>query len=166
MTEIQTMKSILEGFCLDSGQTPNWSKSAILFSKNVDFQTRQAIKHVFPVEDLNKDTTHLGHPLLLPAKDRSSAYSFILDKFKSKLTCYKANKLSHAGRLTLINSVLLLSPSITCLIFFSPKNSLQVLPLSLGSFGGHVFKKGFNPNLFAYMLGQIFAGQRRKEDLE
>jgi hypothetical protein len=47
----------------------------------------------------------LGHPLILPAKDRSRAYNFVYDKFKSKLSAYKANRLSHAARLTLIKSV-------------------------------------------------------------
>jgi hypothetical protein len=50
-------------------------------------------------------TTHLGHPLILPTKNRSAAYAFIVDRFKSKLTAYKANRLSHAARLTLIKSV-------------------------------------------------------------
>lgn len=48
---------------------------------------------------------NLGHHLILPLKDRSATYDFIADKFCAKLTCYKANKLSHAARLTLINSV-------------------------------------------------------------
>ena len=55
---------------------------------------------------MNTQSVHLGHPLILPAKNRSRAYDFILQKFKSKLSCYKANKLSHAGRLVLIKSVL------------------------------------------------------------
>src|SRR4051812_36744665 len=41
----------------------------------------------------------------LPRKDLKLAYSFILDKFKIKLTIYKANTLSHAARVELINSV-------------------------------------------------------------
>jgi hypothetical protein len=43
--------------------------------------------------------------LILPAKDRAVAYNFIYGKFKSKLTTYVANKLSHAARLELIKSV-------------------------------------------------------------
>jgi hypothetical protein len=58
------------------------------------------------VEDMNIQSVHLGHPLILPAKNRSQAYDFVLQKFKSKLSCYKSNKLSHAARLVLIKSVL------------------------------------------------------------
>ena len=60
---------------------------------------------VFDVPVMDASFTHLGHPLILPAKNRSEAYSFILDKFKTKLNTYKANSLSHAARLELINSV-------------------------------------------------------------
>jgi hypothetical protein len=54
---------------------------------------------------MDKAFIHLGHPLILPAKDRASAYNFVLDKFRSKLSTYKADKLSHAARLELIKSV-------------------------------------------------------------
>ena len=54
---------------------------------------------------MDSNTIHLGNPLILPAKDRSAAYNFVYDKFKQKLTAYKANRLSHATRLTLIKSV-------------------------------------------------------------
>uniref|UniRef100_A0A453L4L9 Reverse transcriptase domain-containing protein n=1 Tax=Aegilops tauschii subsp. strangulata TaxID=200361 RepID=A0A453L4L9_AEGTS len=37
--EATTMNQIIQSFCTQSGQTPNWSKSAILFSKGVDINT-------------------------------------------------------------------------------------------------------------------------------
>jgi hypothetical protein len=48
---------------------------------------------------------HLGHPLILPSKDRASAYNFVLDKFKTMLTTYKADQLSHPAQLALIQSI-------------------------------------------------------------
>jgi hypothetical protein len=59
---------------------------------------------------------HLGHPLVLPAKNRSEAYNFILQKFRNKLTTYKENSLSHAAKVELINLVLPPFLSITCQI--------------------------------------------------
>jgi hypothetical protein len=103
--EATTIFDLLDHFCQDSGQTPNWSKSGILFSKNVPLQVKQEIKTIFPVPSIDNSFVHLGHPLVLPSKDRSSAYNFVCDKFKSKLSAYKANRLSHAARLTLIKSV-------------------------------------------------------------
>jgi hypothetical protein len=103
--EATRMKNILQEFCARSGQTPNWSKSGIIYSKHVPPDVKQAISHIFPVPDIDNNFTHLGHPLILPAKDRTSAYNFVFEKFRSKLSTYKADKLSHAARLELIKSV-------------------------------------------------------------
>ena len=103
--DANTIAFIINQFCAVSGQTPNWNKSAILFSKNTDDNLRNQIKNIFPAPNMDCNTTHLGHPLILPGKNRPAAYNFIIDKFRAKLNCYKANRLSHAGRLTLIKSV-------------------------------------------------------------
>ena len=95
--EAITMKRILDSFCSISGQTPNWSKSGIMFSKHVQITEAQMIKTIFPVQDMDVSFIHLGHPLILPAKNRTAAYNFVLDKFKSKQSSYKADKLSHAA---------------------------------------------------------------------
>ena len=88
-----------------SGQTPNWSKSGIIFSKHVQDSNVAAIKQIFPVPTIDASFIHLGHPLILPAKNRASAYNFVLEKFKNKLSTYKVDKLSHVARLASIQSV-------------------------------------------------------------
>jgi hypothetical protein len=103
--EASRIKQIIHHFCFHSGQMPNWTKSGIIFSKHVAPANRQEIMHIFPVPEIDTNFTHLGHPLILPGKNRTAAYDFVLDKFKSKLSTYKAGKLSHAARLELIKSV-------------------------------------------------------------
>jgi hypothetical protein len=103
--EATLMSQIIQQFCIKSGQTPNWAKSAIMFSSHVQPNVIADIKNIFPVSNIDSNSVHLGHPLIMPSKDRSSAYNFILYKFRSKLSTYKAGKLSHAARLTLIKSV-------------------------------------------------------------
>jgi hypothetical protein len=120
--EANTILQLFNHFCHDSGQTPNWSKSGILFSKNVVMQVKEEIKRIFLAPDIDGTFVHLGHPLILPSKDRSAAYNFVYEKFKSKLSSYKANRLSHAARLTLIKLVLSSIP-VYCMsnILFSKK---------------------------------------------
>lgn len=101
LQEASNMKKILHEFCVHSGQTPNWSKSGIIFSKNVSTSTIHSIKQIFPVPDIDNNFIHLGHPLILPGKDRTAAYNFVFDKFKSKLNTYKADKLSTLRGLSL-----------------------------------------------------------------
>lgn len=122
MQEVQAISNILNQFCHESGQIPNWNKSGILFSTNVNMQVKQNIRSIFPAPDIDNSFVHLGHPLVLPSKDRSAAYAFVYDKFKSKLSNYKANRLSHAARLVLIKSVFASIPVYYMSnIFFSKK---------------------------------------------
>ena len=95
-----------KSFCNASGQTPNLSKSSIIFSKCVDNQSRSAVKAIFPVPDLEPNAIYLGHPLIFNHNDRTKSYEFSLQIFRAKLTTIKAKKLNHAGRLVYINSVL------------------------------------------------------------
>ncbi|WVZ84425.1 hypothetical protein U9M48_031461 [Paspalum notatum var. saurae] len=90
------IKNIIESFCNASGQIPNWSKSSVVFSRKVTQQQKSMVNSLFPVHLMNNETINLGHPLLLTYKNRSAAYDFILNKFRSKLTALKANSLSHA----------------------------------------------------------------------
>jgi hypothetical protein len=66
---------------------------------------RKTIKQIFPVPNIDNNFVHLGHPLVMPGRNRNETYNFIINKFKSKLSTYKADKLSHAARLELIKSV-------------------------------------------------------------
>lgn len=79
--EAETIKSILYEFCSLSGQTPNLQKSSILFSKNVDENTKFQIRVIFPVPNMLPNTMHLGHPTVFNHRDRirlmpSSTISF------------------------------------------------------------------------------------------
>lgn len=105
MHEAHTMAQIIQHFCDSSGQTLNWSKSAILFSAHVNQTVIPDIKSIFPVPNMVENFTHLGHPLILPAKYRTVAYNFVMNKFIAKLPGYKANMLSHVARLELIRFV-------------------------------------------------------------
>jgi hypothetical protein len=73
-----TIKHILQNFCQQSGQIPNWTKSRTIFSKAVDNNTQGQFKTIFLVLDINESFIHLGHPLILPPKNRSEAYNFVL----------------------------------------------------------------------------------------
>ena len=134
LQEATIMSQLIQSFCARSGQIPNWNKSGILFSKGVDSSIQQAIKNIFPVVSIDNNFIHLGHPLILPAKDRSSTYNFIVDKFKAKLPTYKATKLSHAGRLTLINYVFASIPIYYVSNILFPKKFLAKLTSIIKNF--------------------------------
>jgi len=103
--EAQVIKTILNDFCCQSGQTPNITKSYIYFSKNVPSALKTQVKAVFPVQNLRLNTLHLGRPIIFSHKDKNRAYNFISNKFFAKFGTLKANTLNHAGRLQYIKSV-------------------------------------------------------------
>jgi hypothetical protein len=76
MQEAMRMKDILQEFCTHSGQTSNWNKSGIIFSKNVPTSTIHSIKQIFPVPDIDTNFIHLGHPIILPRKERNCSLQF------------------------------------------------------------------------------------------
>jgi hypothetical protein len=78
------------------------------FSAGMSPSTSRKTLGVCHVQHINESSIYMGHPLILPSKDRSSAYNFVANKFKGKLSGYKANKLSHSTRLILINLFLFL----------------------------------------------------------
>lgn len=140
-TEANNIFHIIDSFCKASGQAVNWNKSSILFSSHTASDIKQNILRIFPVYLMDSTTKYLGHPLIMNTRARSPAYNFIIAKFKSKLTWIKARTLFHAGRLALIKSQCLLPfPSITCLLFYTPKLFFQSLLLLLENFGGLVIK--------------------------
>ena len=58
MHEVQTISNILNRFCQNSGQIPNWNKSGILFSKNVPLQDKENIKRILPAPNIDNIFVH------------------------------------------------------------------------------------------------------------
>jgi hypothetical protein len=76
-----------------------------VFNKAFDIEIQIQIRNIIHVPFIDETFIHLGHPLILPANNRTEAYNFIIEKFKST---YKANSLFHAARFELIKSVFFL----------------------------------------------------------
>ncbi|GKV15306.1 hypothetical protein SLEP1_g26102 [Rubroshorea leprosula] len=92
------------------GQSVNLKKSRILFSKNVDQASREAICSTLgytPTDDLGK---YLGIPISAQKLNKSK-WQFVVDKVQGKLASWKSKFLSFASRTTLANSVLASIPN-------------------------------------------------------
>lgn len=144
--EANQIKSIIDKFCRKSGQTPNWDKSGILFSKHIPSHIKNYISQIFPVPILDSNVRHLGHPLLVTNRNKSIIYKFIIDKFRAKLTTLKANKLSHAGRLTLIKSVFSSLPVYYMATILLSKNLLNKITAIIRKFWWTGVREGQDKN--------------------
>lgn len=104
-SQVETMVECIQRFCDASGQRMNRAKTRVCFSNNVHINRALALSQQMGVGltgDLGK---YLGIPLL---HKRASNVTFapILEKTQKKLSSWKKNFLSLAGRTTLIRSVL------------------------------------------------------------
>jgi len=106
-TEVQMrcIISIVEKFCSLSGQEVSQEKTSILFSKN----TSRCVKDKLLQLSGYRETNSLGSTLVfryLVKLQKREDYSYIIDQVSMKLTSWKANHLTFAGRVTLAKSVM------------------------------------------------------------
>ena len=97
------IRDVLDDFCTRFGQTISESKSWVFFCPNVDIDTRESLCDILGF----RYTPNLGRYLGFPIKHRGANnhdLNFILDRIKQKLAGWKANLLSLAGRVVLIQA--------------------------------------------------------------
>ncbi|GAU36844.1 hypothetical protein TSUD_213680 [Trifolium subterraneum] len=95
----------LEQFCLASGQNINSQKTQIFFSKNVDQRTRDDIVQHTGFTQVNNLGKYLGANIA-PGRSTRGKFQHIIGKIQNRLSGWKQQCLSFAGRLTLSKSVL------------------------------------------------------------
>ncbi|KAM1727381.1 hypothetical protein ACFX12_018028 [Malus domestica] len=109
ISQAKVVKRCLDTFCCLSGQQISFEKSQIFCSSNVDSGVADLISEICGspiVQDLGK---YLGVPLI-HSRINSSTYMEVVNKVQSRLSAWKANTLSFAGRTTLIQAVTLAIP--------------------------------------------------------
>ncbi|GLT67469.1 hypothetical protein SLA2020_397770 [Shorea laevis] len=89
----------------DPGEKVNLEKSKILFSCNTQATTKREVCNILKISETDYLGKYLGIPIT-PKRISKVDCNFIIDKVRTKLSGWKANMLSLAGRITLVSSVL------------------------------------------------------------
>ena len=95
---------MLNEFCDRSGQTVSEAKSRVYFSPNVDRDTRDSLCNILGFQSTPNIGKYLGIPIKHPGP-LANDFNFVLDQVKQKLSRWKANLLSLAGRAVLVKHV-------------------------------------------------------------
>ncbi|CAJ2669949.1 unnamed protein product [Trifolium pratense] len=103
--QVHCIMHCLDIFCQASGQKINNQKTEIYFSKNVDQQLREDILNHTGYKHVNNIGRYLGANIS-PGRSTRGKFHNIIDKIQNKLSGWKQQCLSFAGRLTLSKSVL------------------------------------------------------------
>lgn len=101
--EINQIVNTLNLFSAASGLVCNPSKSKVWFSANSTASNKEGFRQFMQVNEAGNEERYLGCPVVV---DGSNSFDYLIEKFEKRLNKWKANFLSHAGRLVLIKSVL------------------------------------------------------------
>ncbi|CAN1279753.1 Uncharacterized mitochondrial protein AtMg00310 [Linum perenne] len=99
------LKALFTRYQLLSGQRINYSKSSILFSKNVPRHLRIEYSRYLQIEILNASPNYLGAPCVV-MKSKKETFRFLEDRVTTRLHSWKRQSLSPAGVHTLLTSVI------------------------------------------------------------
>lgn len=119
--QAQGMKNILEMYESASGQSINFQKSEVFYSRNVDDAVKASISQILGVQQVMGTGKYLGVPSMV-GRSRTSTFKFVKERVWKKINSWSSKCLSQAGRETLIKSVLQSIPSYIMSIFAIPKS--------------------------------------------
>ncbi|XP_075671161.1 uncharacterized protein LOC142640761 [Castanea sativa] len=114
-----TIRGVLDVFCSKSGQTVSEVKSRVYFSPNVDSDLRETLSDILGFQSTSNIVKYLGIHIKHPGSSNQD-FNFVLDRVKQKLSGWKANLLSMAGRTVLIQSASSTIPSYTMQCAYLP----------------------------------------------
>ncbi|XP_056864399.1 uncharacterized protein LOC130511429 [Raphanus sativus] len=116
-----------------SGQLINASKSSISFSSKTPQETRDRVKNILGIEKEGGVGKYLGLPELFSRKKRD-VFSSIVDKIKIRASSWSTRRLSAAGKLTMLKSVLSAIPTYSMSCFPLPVGLCKQIQSALTRF--------------------------------
>lgn len=132
--EVKEVKAVFTRFGEKLGLVVNPEKSTMWFSQKCDPECRQNILAEFTARLAGEHEKYLGILVTQTPNARDLTHDQLVDKFQKKLSGWKANLLSHAGRLTLIKTVLFSLPVYYMSVAKLPQRTIQALTASIRRF--------------------------------
>nr|KYP33913.1 Putative ribonuclease H protein At1g65750 family [Cajanus cajan] len=118
--QVEIIKTCLDLFCTSSGMKVCQEKTKVCFSKNVGWNVKTEISSLLGYQRTDDLGEYLGVQLHHKRVSKRSLQS-VMDHINKRLSKWKANTLSFAGRLTLSKSVLATLPTYTMQTIYFPK---------------------------------------------
>lgn len=101
--KIQNIKEFLEQFSKESGQTINYEKSKVIFSKNTPRQVKTSISNQSNIQQNQSPGKYLGLPTSI-GRNKTSLFTYIEEKITNKIQGWKENLLNQAEKKDIKNS--------------------------------------------------------------
>ncbi|KAJ4755501.1 RNA-directed DNA polymerase (reverse transcriptase)-related family protein [Rhynchospora pubera] len=131
--ELQIFGKLLDSFALASGLCINPQKSGVWFSRACTVSEIDRVKVQWQARRVHGEERYLG--IMIGQKgDIKNNGRRLLEKIRSKLTGWKSQLLSHAGRLVLIKSVLMSLPVYAMTLEMLPKGIIKEINSLMAKF--------------------------------
>ena len=131
--QAEIMMTCLNQFCEASGSKVSIAKSRVFFSKNTNFEIRQAICSTLGMDETEDLGKYLGVPII-NGRSSKREYQYLVDKINGKLAGWKMKSLSLAGRATLVQSAISSIPFYTMQTTKLPRSTCDELDRKSRSF--------------------------------
>ena len=128
-----TLKSLLDRYCVNSGQKISDAKSSIFFSANTEVETKAEVCEALNIMTESISDKYLGLPALVGA-DRSDCFQYLVDRVRWKTKGWKEKLLSMGGKEVLIKSVAQAVPVFAMMVFKIPKNICKGITDAISQF--------------------------------
>ncbi|XP_061993546.1 uncharacterized protein LOC133711437 [Rosa rugosa] len=120
------IEDVIETYGQASGQLVNFSKSFVVFSKNVSEEMREEVSSLMGVEVVASHEKYLGLPTYLGRK-KTATFQYIKDNLAKKIDGWQGKMLSGEGKDILIQVVAQALPSYAMSVFQLIKNFCEDL---------------------------------------
>lgn len=126
VSQVRTIRKVLETFCMASGQKISLEKSKVFFSANVSRDMERKITEESGIGSTRELGKYLGMPILQKQINKET-FGEVLERVSSRLAGWKGKMLSMAGRVTLTKAVLSSIPVHTMSTVILPSSTLESL---------------------------------------
>lgn len=133
LAEATVLKNIFCLYEMGSGQKINFTKWSIVFSPNVDENTRQEISSCLGVNVVDGHGLCLGLPSFI-GKSKKSVYDYIVKRAHKKVQAWKRKHLSQGGKEILLKSVAQALPNYAMQVFLLPSHTIANLEKIFSNF--------------------------------
>lgn len=126
-SEVTELQRILESFGQASGLSINPDKSTIWFSRFCNEECKMRILSELKAQPAAEDEKYLGIVVSQSNGHRDTTHDMLVDRMYSKLAGWKINLLSFAGRVTLLQSVLMTLPVYYMSVAVLPTRTIKAI---------------------------------------
>lgn len=131
--EVEVLKLYFDKYCTWSSQLPNVEKSSILFSKNTSREEKRKIRDIMGSKEMGERSIYLGNAFIF-GRNRTKEFSKLKDRIQSRLSGWKRQLLSKAGKVVMIKAVAQTIPTYSMSTFEFPKRVCRDMDAILWNF--------------------------------